>query len=292
MKDEIYHNMVSNLKKLGYPLEGAFDIETSKEIGPEERLGDEEYSTSSYIEFFSAVSEKILIFTVDLSSNSPATRFIKMLTQDGTMGYKRIEDAVTSLSFFRRVPELKNFIESSCENKGVDPSEAIMIIIPKEKIRQDFSISPMFILHDLAHAVFQNKDAPIINPIMTIFSTLYFDNGGYEFYFDPTIDNSIEEGFYIVRDHLLNDNSILNVEDWTNTIFALALSDRKNYLKFPKTVVISKGREDMGNLKTTVYTRTDECSEREAVNLAEAKVKKICEESISILKGKVLFNML
>jgi hypothetical protein len=285
--DKICYEMI---RKLGYPIESVFDAEdlesqvseSSTMYRDDSGFGNEG-SVEDYKKMFELVGESIFVIRFDLSKDSNVKSFVRKHNFNTTYGYENIEEG-KPLSVLDELPEIKNIIQEECIRIGINFSDAIVLFLSSgKKLKAYQDRSPLFLLHDFAHAA-EGNDANIsakrggfelMELISEEYENMYANKSGYRLKI-----TDYKNVLNIVTKIDVGDGHIL---DFENHIFAMSLSGLKGYMNVPETI--------MPGSKHVYYYSNAKTREAAAEDL-EQKIKTFCEEIMSLLKGKVLFSII
>lgn len=289
MKDELYHLMKKNLLKVAAPIEGIYEGESLKDEDPSILL-DGENEASEYLEYFGKLSDKILVFHIDLSK--PVNSEFAMFVQDSASrnsygGGVNYRDTVLPISILKsKYAKLNKFIERKCAELGISTEEVIVIIMNsggKLEFSDGIHRSPLFFLHDIAHNVLGTKSSDReIKAIYEIIEEVYFN--AYEDENGNDLHKNLFKGSttYALSEIMFADD-IIKVTDPINHLFSLSLSKKSGYLEFREKVYLSE-------LKKTFYKK-EEYRDVDVAGSIEELILPYMEEKMNSLQGKIIFLM-
>jgi len=289
MNNELYYLMKKNLLKLGAPIEGIYEGETLKEEESSILL-DGENEASEYLEYFGNLSDKILVFHIDLSQ--PVNSEFAMFVQDSASrnsygGGVNYRDTVLPISILKnKYVKLNKFIQRKCTELGISMEEVIVIIMNsggKLEFSDGIHRSPLFFLHDIAHNVLGSKSIDSgSEAIYEIIEEAYFN--AYEDENGVSLDKKLFKGStsYALSEIMFADD-VIKVTDPINHLFSLSLSKKSGYLEFRDKVYLSE-------LKKTFYKK-EEYQDVDVAGSIEELILPYMEEKMNSLQGKIIFLM-
>jgi hypothetical protein len=312
MSDEIYKLMKKNLKeikKVSAPIEGIFDAESdNEEIIGELYSGRDEHkdfdrplqptshTTEDYIEYAKNIAEKIFIFTVDVKSESPTVKRLLDAIQSRVTPIEkerqffgknipRIEISFP-ISFLDSFPEIKQTVESKLSGEKL---EDVIVIFMNSGRKTAFhqERSPLFLIHDLRHAIFymyKGITARFSKYIANFMSSIYRQNDGSRF----NIEDDMEDPSKFLE--IFSDLRIRrHVVDFEYHLFSLALAYQSGYIKFPESFKITP--YDDRDPELTFYYDSEKTKE-DAEKEFEETILKFSNSEISKAKGRVMFSLI